>query len=132
MEYRTDFPIRGLLIDRKLGNVLKMDRYKYVKRAYHGTRDLPLEERRSHYHAKKIQPGTERYHWVEHADPLPIALQTIDFYANVSDPRAATLLVLPLLAATAVASFACGLLGLIASLVGGLSTGELSGELRGH
>ena len=37
-----------------------------------------------------------------------------------ADPRAATLLVLPLLAATAVASFACGLLGLIASLVGGL------------
>ncbi len=24
--YRTDFPIRGLLIDRKLGNILKMDR----------------------------------------------------------------------------------------------------------
>ena len=29
MQYRTDFPIRGLLVDRKLGNVLKMDRYKY-------------------------------------------------------------------------------------------------------
>ena len=24
------------------------------------------------------------------SDPLPIALQTIDFYANISDPRAAT------------------------------------------
>ena len=37
-----------------------------------------------------------------------------------ADPRAATLLVLPLLVTTAVASFACWLLGLIASLVGGL------------
>ena len=65
MKYRTDFPIRGLLIDRKLGNVLKMDRYRYVKTAYHGFRRLTREERRRAYHTRRLRPGTGRYHWVD-------------------------------------------------------------------
>ena len=65
MPYRTDFPVRGLLVDKKLGNVLKMDRYKYVKRAYHGMRELSHEERRHLYHSRRLRPGTRRYHWVD-------------------------------------------------------------------
>ncbi len=63
--YRTDFPIRGLLVDRHLGNVLKMDRYKYVKRAYHGLRELSKDERREAYHRRRIEPASDRYHWVD-------------------------------------------------------------------
>ncbi len=81
MRYRTDFPIRGLLIDRKLGNVLKMDRYRYVKRAYHGFRELTREERRSAYHTRRLRPGTGRYHWV---DTL-YALSEVAVYAAVID-----------------------------------------------
>lgn len=62
---RADFPIRGLLVDRKLGNVLKMDRYKYVKRAYHGMREMTKEERRREYHSRRLRPASERYHWVD-------------------------------------------------------------------
>jgi HAD superfamily 5'-nucleotidase-like hydrolase len=62
---RTDFPIRGLLIDRKLGNVLKMDRYRYVKKAYHGLRELTREERQQTYHARPVRVGDGRYHWVD-------------------------------------------------------------------
>ena len=65
LEFELEFPVRGLIVDRELGNVIKMDRYKYVKRAYHGTRELSLEERRHHYHAKTIDTGSERYHWVD-------------------------------------------------------------------
>ena len=65
MKYRTDFPIRGLLIDRKLGNVLKMDSHRYVKTAFHGFRKLTREERRRAYHTRRLRPGTERYHWVD-------------------------------------------------------------------
>jgi HAD superfamily 5'-nucleotidase-like hydrolase len=65
MRFRTDFPIRGLLIDRKLGNVLKMDRFRYVKTAYHGFRRLSREERRGAYHTRRLRPGTGRYHWVD-------------------------------------------------------------------
>ena len=65
MPYRTDFAIRGLLIDKKHGNVLKMDRYRYVKKAYHGMRELTREERRALYHTQRIRVGTPRYHWVD-------------------------------------------------------------------
>ena len=81
MRYRTDFPIRGLLIDRKLGNVLKMDRYRYVKTAYHGFRKLSREERRHEYHTRRLRPGTGRYHWV---DTL-YSLSEVAVYAAVVD-----------------------------------------------
>ncbi len=71
MRYRTDFPVRGLLVDRKLGNVLKMDRYRYVKRAYHGMRPLTKSERRKLYHSRRLRPGTARYHWVDTLFGLP-------------------------------------------------------------
>jgi HAD superfamily 5'-nucleotidase-like hydrolase len=63
--YRTDFPIRGLLIDRERGNILKMDRHRYVKKAYHGMRELTREERHQLYHSRPVRVGSERYHWVD-------------------------------------------------------------------
>lgn len=71
MPFRSDFPIRGLHVDKKLGNVLKMDRYRYVKRAYHGMRELTKEERRQHYHSRPVRAGTKRYHWVDTLYALP-------------------------------------------------------------
>jgi len=65
MSYRTDFPIRGLLFDKKLGNVLKMDRYRYVKKAYHGMREIPRDERRQLYNTRRLRPASKRYHWVD-------------------------------------------------------------------
>ncbi len=65
MECRFDYPIRGLLIDRKLGNVLKMDRYRYVKKAYHGLRELDVEARRAAYATKRIRPAGKRFHFVD-------------------------------------------------------------------
>src|SRR5262245_2595884 len=38
LTYDTRFPIRGLLVDKRYGHVLKMDRYKVVHRGYHGMR----------------------------------------------------------------------------------------------
>jgi 5'-nucleotidase len=81
MPYRTDFAIRGLLIDKKLGNVLKMDRYRYVKKAYHGMRELSRDERRSIYHQQRVRAGTSRYHWV---DTL-YALSEVSVYVAVID-----------------------------------------------
>lgn len=37
--------MRGLIIDKKRGNILKMDRHKYVKLAYHGFRELSRDQR---------------------------------------------------------------------------------------
>lgn len=40
---------RGLVIDKVNGNMLKMDRYKYVKIAHHGSRPLSVAERKQLY-----------------------------------------------------------------------------------
>lgn len=61
----TTFPVRGLLIDKRSANILKMNRYKYVSKGYHGFRELPKDELRALYHSKKIRPATPRYHWID-------------------------------------------------------------------
>jgi HAD superfamily 5'-nucleotidase-like hydrolase len=65
MSYRTHFPIRGLLVDKKLGNVLKTDRYRYVKKAFHGTRELTSEERRQTYNQRPVRPDPRRFHSID-------------------------------------------------------------------
>ncbi len=75
--YSTDFPVRGLIIDKRFGNVLKMNRYKHVTKGYHGLQEIDKEELRKLYHAKKIRPATPRYHWV---DTL-YALSEVTLYA---------------------------------------------------
>ncbi|MGH7331016.1 MAG: HAD-IG family 5'-nucleotidase, partial [Polyangiaceae bacterium] len=76
-----DFPVRGLLIDKRFGHILKMDRYKHVTKGYHGFRELSKEELRSLYHAKKTRPATSRYHWI---DTL-YALSEASLYAALID-----------------------------------------------
>lgn len=81
MELELRFPIRGLLVDKKLGNILKTDRYDYPKKAFHGTRPLTSEERRRAYANKRIRPGTARYHSI---DTL-FGLSEATLYAAVID-----------------------------------------------
>ncbi len=61
----TSFAVRGLLIDKRYGHILKMDRYKTVGKGYHGFRKLSQEELRALYHSKKVRPATPRYHWID-------------------------------------------------------------------
>ncbi|MCC6436995.1 MAG: HAD-IG family 5'-nucleotidase [Acidimicrobiales bacterium] len=77
----TDFAIRGLLVDVRRGNVLKMDRYRYVKRAYHGLHPLSRAERRELYESRRLRPGVDRYHWV---DTL-YSLADVAVYAGIID-----------------------------------------------
>ncbi|KAJ8762255.1 hypothetical protein K2173_007411 [Erythroxylum novogranatense] len=39
------YMVRGLVLDKKRGNILKMDHHKYVKVAYHGFREMSKEEK---------------------------------------------------------------------------------------
>ncbi len=65
MDYDTRFPIRGLLIDKRYGHVLKMDRHKVVHKGYHGMRRLSRQDLEELYHHKRIRPHTTRYHWID-------------------------------------------------------------------
>ena len=79
--YDPTFPIRGVLIDKKLGHVVKMDRYKSVGKAYRGFRPLPRPEVQKLYHAIKHRAPTSRYHFV---DTL-YALSEVALYAGLID-----------------------------------------------
>jgi len=43
------YMVRGLVLDKKRGSILKMDRHKYVKVAFHGFQKLTREERQATY-----------------------------------------------------------------------------------
>jgi HAD superfamily 5'-nucleotidase-like hydrolase len=59
------FPIRGLLVDKKFGHVLKMDRHKTVLKGYHGLKMLDHQQLDELYNHKRIRPHTPRYHWID-------------------------------------------------------------------
>ncbi len=73
LRFDTGFPIRGLLIDKRQGNVLKMDRYKFVGKAHHGLRELTRDERYEHYQAQRLRVSVPRYHWIDTLYALPEA-----------------------------------------------------------
>ena len=81
IDYPIDFPIRGLLIDKRFGHILKMDRFKVVQQGYHGLRELSKDEIRALYQSKKIRPTTARYHWI---DTL-YALSEATMYTGIVD-----------------------------------------------
>jgi 5'-nucleotidase len=49
LEYLPQAYQRGLMIDKRRGNLIKMDRHKYVKVAFHGTTELQSTERKAIY-----------------------------------------------------------------------------------
>ncbi len=51
--------IRGLIIDTELGNVLKANRFGYIKQGFHGMKPIPFEELRRTY-SRTIVDLTER------------------------------------------------------------------------
>ncbi|HMJ15407.1 MAG TPA: HAD-IG family 5'-nucleotidase, partial [Polyangiaceae bacterium] len=81
LAYDTRFPIRGLLVDKQRGHVLKMDRHKVVHKGYHGLKRLSRDELSELYHHKRIRPHTPRYHWL---DTL-FALSEVAAYAAIVD-----------------------------------------------
>ncbi len=65
LPYALDFAIRGLLIDKHLGNVLKMNRFKIVRKGYHGLKELNRNDLRALYYERKIRHKSTRYHWID-------------------------------------------------------------------
>ena len=55
LEFKKNFIIRGLMVDRSRGNILKVDGHKYVKEAYHGYQVLTKENRHSLYNQQSFK-----------------------------------------------------------------------------
>ena len=54
LKFDSKAMIRGLVIDKNHGNILKIDRHRYVKIAYHGVNKLSSEQRREIYDLEEV------------------------------------------------------------------------------
>lgn len=81
LPYDPRFVVRGLVVDKKHGNIIKLDQYNHVGRVYHGRRMLSKEERRKLYRTAKIRLDSPRYHWIDTLFALPEAA----LYADIID-----------------------------------------------
>jgi HAD superfamily 5'-nucleotidase-like hydrolase len=65
LQYDYRFPIRGLLVDKRYGHILKMNRFKVVRKGFHGLSPIDKETIKELYTHRRIRPQTSRYHWVD-------------------------------------------------------------------
>ncbi len=70
-EFRADFLRRGLMMDLETGMVVKMNRHRYVGRAYHGRHYLEPDHRARLYRKELINPASRRFHFVDTLFELP-------------------------------------------------------------
>ena len=73
VEFRPDFPRRGLMIDKRAGTVLRMSRHRFVNLAYHGRERLGRQRLRHLYRFEPIQPASERFYHLDSLFELPEA-----------------------------------------------------------
>lgn len=64
------FAIRGLMVDKTLGNIIKQDRHGYVGRGYHGVRKLSDDDRQP-YRDQRLGTELERFAAVDTLFALP-------------------------------------------------------------
>ena len=74
LTYDPKWAIRGVMVDRRLGNVFKLDRHSYVGRCYHGFRELSQDERRAVYRHEKVNLSDDRWEWIDTLFGLPEAV----------------------------------------------------------
>jgi HAD superfamily 5'-nucleotidase-like hydrolase len=74
LEYDPQFAVRGLTIDRRYGNILKMDRYAHVGRVFHGRTPVDHEERHRLYRSQRIRLSSDRYAPIDTLFALPEAV----------------------------------------------------------
>jgi 5'-nucleotidase len=71
LTYDPSYVIRGLTVDKQLGNILKLDRHNHAGRVFHGRRRLSSEERRQLYQREKISFTPPRFALVDTLFSLP-------------------------------------------------------------
>ncbi|HEY8208030.1 MAG TPA: HAD-IG family 5'-nucleotidase, partial [Myxococcaceae bacterium] len=73
LQYDHSFVMRGLAVDRPNGNLIKMDRFGHVGRAYHGLRPLDDATRKRLYRHERIRLKNSQYAWIDTLFALPEA-----------------------------------------------------------
>lgn len=56
--------VRGIVVDREKGNLVKANRFGFVKKAAHGTRELPYDEQRREYARTVVDLQESRWYFL--------------------------------------------------------------------
>jgi HAD superfamily 5'-nucleotidase-like hydrolase len=88
LEYRPEWAIRGLVVDRFFGNIFKMDRHGHVGRVFHGRRELTSAERAELYRRERIRLSAPRYAWIDTLFALPEAVMYLRLVDYLDGARA--------------------------------------------
>ena len=94
IRYKPGTYIRGLLVDKKRGNLLKVDAFQYVARAYHGRVPLSREERKSAYTSAKMNLSDTNFVSVDTMFSLPevyLYSELVAFFDRAADPSSRAL-----------------------------------------
>lgn len=81
LKYDQDFVIRGLVVDKVRGNIIKMDKHKYVVAAYHGKRPMSRAERKQTYVNKRLTIYDADYRSIDTLFSMP----EVDLFAQIID-----------------------------------------------
>ncbi len=81
LDFDPAFAVRGLVVDRRYGNIFKADRYGHVGRVYHGKTAMSRDDRHALYRLERIRLSSPRYAWIDTLFALPEAVM----YASVID-----------------------------------------------
>jgi len=71
VRWDADAAVRGLVVDKRLGNVLKIDAHGHLTRVRHGDRFLEKDDRRRRYPRGRIRIGNARYRVFDTLFDLP-------------------------------------------------------------
>ncbi len=83
LTFDPELVIRGLAIDLELGNIVKANRFGYVKRAYHGLSPLPFEAQRDAYTRVVVDLAERRWVFLNTLFSLSegcLYAQTVDLF----------------------------------------------------
>jgi 5'-nucleotidase len=94
IRYKPGTYIRGLVVDKKRGNLLKVDAFQYVARAFHGRVPLTREERKAAYTSAKMNLSDTNFVSVDTMFSLPevyLYSELVAFFDRAADPSARAL-----------------------------------------
>lgn len=87
LPFDYDLAIRGLVIDRRMGNLLKVSRHGAIRAAFHGTKALDFATQKAAYASTYIDLRDSRYSSVDTAFSISTAtlfMQLVDFKDRTS------------------------------------------------
>lgn len=84
IRYDPDFGIRGLVVDKAEGHILKMDRFHYVAEAFHGRAPVSKARRKELYTGSALKLSSDRF-W---SNDTLFGLPEISLYAGVVEALA--------------------------------------------